>query len=339
MATAEEIRNPLDARRRGWDRAEYGDGGFESGVFTNREPAWHGLGTVVDDPDLTWREALKLGGLDWEVEPWDVAAVKGSQRETAEKHQAMVRSSDRRVLGVVGRSYRPIQNEELGELGDAILDSGDVRCISAVSLRNGSRVALVSKLGEDIRIAGWEDETIEPYLLVTNSHDGSMALTVAVTPIRVVCTNTLRLALGGNPRQWKVRHTSNYQGKLDEARRALGLTYTYLAELEETANALVREPMTDKEFRAFLEKLAPKSKQDDPESRREKNRQEKLSVISGLWAASPNLENIRGTRWAALNAVAEYSDWMTTVRGDEARYNRALNTTSLKDRAFALLSK
>jgi phage/plasmid-like protein (TIGR03299 family) len=336
-----DIRNPLDERRRGWDRSEYGDGGFESGVFTNREPAWHGLGTVVDDPDLSWTEALVLGGLDWTVEKWDIAAVKGTNRLKAPAKKAIVRSSDQRVLGVVGNGYRAIQQSELGELGDAILDSGDVRCISAVSLKNGSRVALVSKLGDDIKIAGWEDETIEPYLLVTNSHDGSLALTIAITPIRVVCTNTLRLALGGSTRMWKVRHTTNYQGKLDEARRALGLTYTYLADLEKAGNEMVKQPMTDKQFGAFLEKLAPKKKgDDDPDSRTEKNRQAALTVIGGIYQNSPNLENVRGTRWAALNAVAEYSDWYTQVRkGDEARYNRAMNNTKLKDRAYALLTR
>lgn len=338
MAT--DIRNPLDERRKGWDRSEYGDGGFESGVFTNREPAWHGLGTVVDDPDLTWRDALTIGGLDWQVERWDVAATQGVTRLKAPGRKAMVRSTDQKVLGIVGDGYRPIQQAELAELGDAILDSGDVRCISAVALKGGAKVALVSKLGDDIRIAGWEDETIEPYLLLSNAHDGSMALTIAVTPIRVVCTNTLRLALAGSPRQWKVRHTTNYADKLDEARRALGLTYTYLAELTSTAEQLIGEPMSDREFRSFLDKLAPKKAGEPDDSRTEKNRQASLTLIGGLYHESPNLENVRGTRWAALNAVAEYSDWYTKVRkGDEARFNRVIDESKLKDRAFALLTR
>lgn len=179
-------------------------------MFYVRETPWHGLGTKVQEAP-TSKDALILAGLDWHVvqEP-----VYTGQNELVQGYKANVRDSDRKVLGVVTDRYKIVQNEEAFSFTDALLGEG-VRYETAGSLQGGRSVWLLAHLPHEYIISG---ERISPYLLFSNTHDGSGAVKVAITPIRVVCCNTLNLALQTAKRSWSMNHTGNVKDKMEEAK-------------------------------------------------------------------------------------------------------------------------
>lgn len=148
-------------------------------------------------------------------------------------YKVNVRDRDRKVLGVVSDRYRIVQNREAFSFTDALLGNG-VRYETAGSLQEGKRVWLLARLPREYIIAG---ERISPYLVFSNSHDGSGAVRVALTPIRVVCNNTLNLALDTARRSWSMIHTGNISGKMQEAKDTLFMAETYMDSLGKRLNA------------------------------------------------------------------------------------------------------
>lgn len=152
-------------------------------MFYTREKPWHGLGTRVEEAPNS-ADALRLAGLDWTVRSEDVLSVRG---DVIPEYRANVRDSDDTVLGIVGTRYKIVQNTDAFAFTDALI-GGDVRYETAGSLKDGKQVWLLAKMPEQ-NIAGDE---VEPYLCFSNTHDGSGALRICMTPIRVVCNNTLK---------------------------------------------------------------------------------------------------------------------------------------------------
>ena len=178
-------------------------------MFYVRETPWHGLGTkVMTAPDS--REALIAAGLNWNViqEP-----IYTEENEPISGYKANIRDSDRRVLGVVTDRYKVVQNHAAFAFADELLGRG-VRYETAGSLQDGKKVWLLAHMPHEYIISG---ERISPYLLFSNTHDGSGAVKVALTPIRVVCNNTLNLALKNAERAWSMIHTGDIQSKNKEA--------------------------------------------------------------------------------------------------------------------------
>ena len=183
-------------------------------MFSVRETPWHGLGRIVMDAPAS-REALELAGLDWQVESRNIYSGTGAM---IPGYRANVRSTDEAVLGVVSDRYRIVQNEEAFQFTDDLLGEG-VTYETAGSLQGGKKVWMLAKLPEKYIIAGDE---VTPYLVFFNSHDGSSGVKVAMTPVRVVCQNTLNLALGTAKRIWTARHTENVLLRVQDARETLG---------------------------------------------------------------------------------------------------------------------
>lgn len=194
-------------------------------MFYTREKPWHGLGTRVEEAP-TSADALHLAGLDWEVAQEQIFTERG---DAIAGYKVNVRDSDRKILGVVSDRYKIIQNREAFSFTDTLLGSG-VRYETAGSLQEGKRVWLLARLPREYIIAG---ERISPYLVFSNSHDGSGAVRVALTPIRVVCNNTLNLALEKASRSWSMIHTGNISDKMQEAKDTLFMAETYMDSLGE----------------------------------------------------------------------------------------------------------
>ncbi len=165
-------------------------------MFYTRETPWHGLGTKVMEAPGS-KEALTLAGLDWNVLQEPVYTVEGS---AIEGYKANIRDTDRKVLGVVTGRYKVVQNHEAFAFTDGLLKEG-VRYETAGSLQGGRRIWLLAHMPHDYIIAG---ERFDPYFLFSSTHDGSGAVKVALTPIRVVCQNTLNLALSTAKRSWSM---------------------------------------------------------------------------------------------------------------------------------------
>jgi phage/plasmid-like protein (TIGR03299 family) len=198
------------------------------------------------------------------------------------------------------------------------------------------------KLPNTLKFAGGQDN-VELYILASNSHDSSTAFQLMVTPIRVVCANTLAMALGNHKRIINLKHTRNVKSRVTEARDALGLTFAYVEEFEKQVQQLINAPMTSSEFNSYIEKVYKvKNTTKKQETRTEKVQQE----VRALWNA-PTQENVKGTQWAAYNAVVEYVDWGMAMRltkkisEDQARAIRTMTGGAdlIKNRALKLLVK
>lgn len=191
-------------------------------MFSVRETPWHGLGRIIMDAPAS-REALELAGLDWQVESRNIYSGTGAM---IPGYRANVRSTDDAVLGVVSDRYRIVQNKEAFQFTDDLLGEG-VTYETAGSLQGGKKVWMLARLPRKYLIAG---DQVEPYLVIFNSHDGSSGVKVAMTPIRVVCQNTLNLALNTAKRSWTARHTENVLLRVQDARETLQLDSNKLYE-------------------------------------------------------------------------------------------------------------
>lgn len=323
--------------------------GSQAAAVYARQDAWHRLGTTVKGRAFTAEEAMKLGHLGgWDVRKVPLSAVEvGSDGvttldvpgfATVRTHPFTGRPE---ALGVVGSGYTPLQNEEHAEFLNRLADESGAVFDTAGSLRGGRTVFVTMRLPETMRVGGADD--IDLNIAALNSHDGSSAFRILVTPVRVVCANTQSAALRDHVSSWSIRHTRNAKAAVQAAREALGLTFAYVEEFEREAERMVSESMTDAQFWAMVGGVFGKA--DEDASTRAKNAQrERDARLGHLWHVAPTQESIRGTRWAAYQAVTEYVDHFAPVRGkggDElaVRAERVLTSPQFdeaKRKAFAL---
>jgi len=320
-------------------------------MFTSgRRPSFTTLGTETKTA-RTAEEALKEAQLDWQVFKSEnpVQTIVPGAYMSGDKEQAITVkdkfmtyrfnpiTSKPEALGVVGSRYTPVQNLEAFSLLNNIADDSGAVFDSAGSLDGGKKVFMTMKLPEGIQVGGVDK--VDMYLLAWNAHDGSSSFSMHVTPIRLWCQNQIRMIMRTAESSYTLRHTPKVNGKVIAAREALGLTFKYVEEFERSAELLLGQKYSDKEFYRLVETLIPI----DEENERARNvAEEARQNLVGLWKA-PTQENILNTKWAAYNAVAEYADWTKPVRGTNVDSARAVKTiTGLADRfknkALTLLS-
>jgi len=269
---------------------------FESGFFARNLPAWHGLGKVVKDAP-TSEEAIRLAVLDWDVVPFPISAAG---KEIPNMY-ANVRTSDNSVLGVVTGKYKIVQNDQAFNFVDALVGSGNVTYDSAGSLRNGKTIWLLVRM-EDQKILG---DDFENYLCFTNSHDGKGSVRAMMTPTRVVCMNTLNMAIQNASRSWSIKHMGNMEEKLNAAKMSLGLANLYITELNNVAEKAAKKKLTDTDISRIIENVFPINP-DFTERQKETmeiNRKNFASCIN-----VPDLSNFKNTAWGVINAAADYVD-------------------------------
>ena len=300
-------------------------------MFYVRETPWHGLGTRVMEAPSS-KEALGLAGLDWKVvqEP-----VYTQAEELIEGYKANVRDSDRKVLGVVTNRYRIIQNEEAFSFTDALLGEG-VRYETAGSLQGGRKVWLLARLPHEYIISG---ERISPYLVFSNAHDGSGAVRVALTPIRVVCNNTLNLALSTAKRSWSMMHTGNVQEKLEEAKDTLFRAETYMDSLGKEFDELRKKKLTDKQVMDYIEILLPMEDNTTPQQR--KNISRLREDMGRRYFDAPDLKTVGKNAYRFINAVSDYASHAEPLRKTanykENVFARTMEGNPLIDKAYQMV--
>ncbi len=325
---------------------------IETAFMGSNKPAWHGLGTVVAGQP-TSAEALRLAELDWTVvlEPVHVHSPCGASielpgwRATVRTDRAV--SDPTRALGCVGSRYTPIQNVDAFAMADDLVGEGGARFESAGSLKGGRRVWMLAKLPEPASV---RDDKIEQYLLLTNSHDGSRAMEVLCTPVRVVCWNTLAFALrrgsSNGSNKVTIRHTSNAATRVAEARRVLGLAADHFQDHTETMEELAGYKVDRRFTEAYLKTLFPDPKSGGSNKRATKTRDRISDLFQGGQAGAEQ-DATRGTAYGLLNAVSEFVDHYRTVRvtgsstREENRMESILYGSGAKVRtsAFGLLSR
>lgn len=295
-----------------------------------REKPWHGLGTMVEEAP-TSADALRLAGLDWTVDKKNIQVCGGAK---IQNFKANVRSSDGAVLGVVSDRYKIVQNAEAFAFTDSLID-GEVHYETAGSLNGGKKIWLLAKL-PDTEIVG--DKT-EPYLCFSNTHDGSGAIRVCMTPIRVVCNNTLNFALGTAKRAWSVRHTGDIQAKLHEARMCLDMANKYMDHLAVYADQMANTTVTDDKIKAILEEMFPIA---EDASDREKRNVKAVRDEYMICYFAPDILKFKGTAWGALNAMSDMvshnAPRRMTSNYQENNWGRIMDGHAMMDKMASLLA-
>jgi len=306
----------------------------ETMMYTGTVP-WHGLGTRLDNP-ATAQEAIIAAGLDWEVQREPI--YTGVNRDVKIKDRFAICRTDRLdqndggQLAVVGRDYTPLQNREAFGFLDPVVGEGGAVYHTAGSLRSGRRIWMLAKLPGHIRVVG--DDIAEKFVLLSNAHDGTAAVRIGLTPIRVVCQNTLNLALSGM-RGLSIHHNPDVAKRVQDAHRLLGLVNESMTKAELIMQKMAATPATRDHLGDYFEQVL--SVPADSEDQRERVQQK-----HGRWAElfetgdGNQMTGVRGTLWAAYNAVTQWVDRESFTK----RNKEPLNTvwfgegSRLKQRAF-----
>ena len=300
-------------------------------MFYTRVTPWHGLGTRVEEaPDS--KEALKLAGLDWRVIQKPIQTEDG---QPVSGFKANIRDQDSQILGVVTDRYQVVQNEDAFAFTDELLGEGVVY-ETAGSLQKGRRTWILAKLPQRYIISGDE---ITPYLVFMNSHDGTGAIKAAMTPVRVVCQNTLNLALSTAKRSWSTVHTGNIQGKLEDARNTLLYADRYMAELGKAVDELQQIRLSDKKVYEYINALFPLV--DGATEQQKKNLLKLKEDVKLRYFEAPDLKQVGKNGYRFINAVSDFATHAKPLRARnnyrESLFARTVAGNALIDRAYQML--
>ena len=284
-------------------------------AFRN-DPAWHGLGTIFTE-HLSTQQMLDVAHLsNWNVRLETIDIPQG-YRAVADNYR-VVRTNpitaQNEILAYVGDKYRTYQNEQLFDFGDNLLDGG-AEWESAGSIKDGRVVFGSLRINRELVLdpAGANDKT-NSYILVTSSHDGSGSITALVTPVRVVCQNTLGIALNGAKQKFSARHTQGSNTKVEDARIVLGLADKYFDKFDEMAKELFETSISTADFDKMYEMIYPKAQ--DMSKGAITLWDKKFDLTRALYLNAKTNETITGTKWGALNALTERIDYYRGKDGE-----------------------
>jgi phage/plasmid-like protein (TIGR03299 family) len=310
----------------------------EGMMFVGATP-WHGLGVRVQR-GVTTDDAIRCAGLDWHVATKPLVTRDGDEVPA----MATYRQSDAAILGVVGPEYTPVQNADAFRFFDPFIASGEASYETAGSLRGGRRVWILARLNRPSSvIVARADDTVEKFVLLSNSHDGSLAVRVGYTPVRVVCSNTLALAHGdGGGRLIRLRHTGNVLANLTAVREAMNLAD---AQFEVTADQyrwLATRDINSADLRRYVDVVFSAPRVTDDCTAQASERGRLFNRIAPLFEGGRgnDLPGVRGTWWAAYNAATEYLGYQrgrsqdgrvdSLWFGDGAKLNRRALDTAMR---------
>lgn len=289
--------------------------------ISHKQPAWHNLGTIVDDA-MTSKEALIGANLDFTVNksiidvrfPSDISDNYGEIHKEIPNKFATYRTDTLDVFGVVGSKYSVVQNIEAFKFMDSIVGEGKAIYETAGALGKGETVFITAKLPYYIKING--NDTIENYLVVSISHDGTSSVNIFLTPIRVVCQNTLALAKDQNKFMFKLRHTASIHNKITDASNILKVSKSITESTSELYNYLSKIKITDSEVDKYInnvfltsEELQDLAKEDvklqysDAISTNKKNI---ISNVRKFYYTGIGQKDIIGTKFGAFSSVNGY---------------------------------
>jgi phage/plasmid-like protein (TIGR03299 family) len=283
----------------------------KASFFSVKEPAWHGLGTIVEKA-LTAQEVLEIAGLDYEVETQQLQTVYGIEVPNA---FATVRTDTQQPLGVVSNIYYPIQNRDAFGFFDGIIDANEAMYETGGVLGQGERAWIMAKVPNHIRVAGYDE--IVPYITLINSFNGDSGLLALLNYTRIVCWNTMSAAIGENKQKISIRHTRGAMLDLKDAHKIMGLSNKLSGELEQVLQLMSRTKITVKKTKEYLELLIPNELDIDLEKaakNAEKGRvigaEKQRNLILEAVEASPGaeMEHCKGTVYGLYNGVTHYLD-------------------------------
>lgn len=307
--------------------------------------AWHQLGNTLEK-SFTAQEAMVEGRLgDWDVRKVPMTAIDPKTKKTiaipgkyATVRDNPVKKGQVDVLGAgLGEGYQVVQNEEHAAFLDELVDESGAHYDTAGALRGGSQVFLAMKLPGHINVGGVDP--VENYIAAINSHDGSKSFTMMVTPVRIVCANTLAVAFQNHSNIIRVRHSSGALKNLAyEARRVLDVSFNYLDAFQKEAEMMIQTTLTDSKFEEIVN--LEFGADEDAATATKTRSENKIEEILELFAHANTQDGIRNTVWAGFNALTEWADHFAPTRGDDkdnARAEKALLDPYLKTDAHRLM--
>ena len=312
----------------------------ETMFSAGRQKPWHYAETsevtklIQEAP--TSKDALRYAGLDWEVLQTPVYMENGIE---IPNYKANVRSTDNACLGIVTNRYQIVQNTEAFEFTDAIVgetENGVVTYETAGSLCGGRKIWLLAKMPVQKVL----DDDVEPYMFFSNSHDGSGAIKVGMTPIRIVCNNTLNMALAGAKRSWSTKHVGDMQSKLEEAKLCLQMADKYMQNLDIEADRLANATLYREQIDEILDEMFPI--EDNDTDRKKQNVQ---SVKDSFYVAyfMPDILKFGESAWRAVNAMSDMVTHSTPKRNtasyEENRWGKIMDGHAMMDQFVELVNK
>lgn len=318
---------------------------YQDGGFSVREKTWHGLWPVLADYP-TRDEAIRLADQDWRVEERKLLYHTGDQIDGFNHvvgWKGLIRSDNGTFLAAVKDSYEVIQNYVLWDLAEALLKTGSVQYETAGCLREGRETLICCRLKEAIRIPGDNSQTAI-YLVLRQAHDGTAALTAVITAVRVVCANTLALALQGGENSgysYKFRHTRKVMDRVEDARRVLGLTGEKVAAFEALASELAALPVSDAQAQTFVETFIPMPLESGAVTDRiYENIQSARSEVFRILDTSMTIpDEHRRTSYGLFCSGIEYLDHVRTFRSKETYFRRTLSDNGALKAKLVTLAK
>lgn len=310
---------------------------IENMLYVGEIP-WHRLGVPFQEPP-TIKEAILAAGLNWEVGTKELFTEDGQKVPS----KATYRTTDNKILGVVGPNYQPLQNSEAFEFFEPFLASKEASIETAGSLREGKRVWVMAKINKDPSvIVPKVDDKVDKYVLLSNSHDGTMAVRVGFTPIRVVCANTMAFAIGHAGSQlMRIRHSGNVVDNLEKIREAMSLANQQFEANAELFRELSKRNINTEDLEKYVKSVFAVKADDEDEGAGKRVMGDIVRLFEG--GRGNDLEGVRGTYWAAYNAVSEYLQYERgndgQVRldslwfGQSARLNKKALDIALKQAA------
>lgn len=315
--------------------------------FVSTQKAWHGLGEIVEGA-LTSKDAIEKARLDYTVDIRPaVLSLDGYDKGIVVPDKFITYRNDTNMpLGIVGNRYKIVQNVDAFEFFDEIVGSKDCAMFETAGvLGSGERIFITAKMPDVIQIAGTDDIT-EVYVLLTSSHDGSGSIIAAITPVRVVCQNTLNAALGSTINRVAIRHTTNAQSKLKEAHKLLGISHIYVNEVNEMFNALAKKTITDAQVRSLVEQVFASGKKEEVEGTEDKKKESTRIInirneVMTSYFEGVGQDKILGTAWGAYNGITHYLSHIKNYKTGDVKLDSLMagESTKIANEAFKQLIK
>jgi len=301
-----------------------------------RKPAWHKLG-VVKDGWFTADEALTEAFMDFEVIKVPVVAMHGTEAISTDEWCANVRKSPHdgtwQVLGITSPDRGEVQPRECFRFMDEVVGQiGGAHYETAGVLRQGKQLFMTVDTGAIVLDVGGREDQVQKYILLVNSYDGSQAFRVKMTNVRVECANLLALALRGSSNEivngdWSTKHTRQIMNRVAMAKTTLGLWREYNDRWASAAELMIETDLTDNQFAIIVKDLFTSEVEGTGIKETD---DEKILDVRMIYETSSTCDKVHGTVWGGLQAVTEWADWRTKVRGgtktsaDEMRFRRQL---------------
>lgn len=271
---------------------------YESGLLVG-EPAWHGLGTRIENGFISPKEALELAGMNWRVDTEPCYLADGTR---VPKTMITRRDTDGVILGTVGDRYHPLQNEDAFNWFEPFIESKSASFETAGSLKDGKVVWVLAKTNIETQEVV-KNDAIESYILLSHSHDGTLSIRGGFTPQRVVCWNTLSAAhKNANSKLLRMKHTKNTNIALEKVREIMDIAQQDFISTVEQYKFLASKSINKKDLERYITMAFGGNEENEI-------RKSTLERVEYLFETGMGHELAGKTYWGAYNAANEYLNY------------------------------